>query len=150
MRIFLLPISTKRSLIYCERIAPDRSEQQNLAARWSDKVVNKANETWAVWERAEKGWKKKLTVWGNQVFKRIPYQEWGLKSVPPLTERRKERLLSGRERVEVMFPGAYLQKSKVGGIIAQLAIERQSLHRKRFWWSVVGMPITVPVALIPV
>jgi hypothetical protein len=80
MRIFLLPISTRRTLIYCERIQHQINGSQQPATSYSigsitDKIVNKANATWADWENAEKGWKKKLTVYGNEyVFSRIPFE----------------------------------------------------------------------------
>jgi len=92
MRIFLLPISTRRTLIYCERVQHQLNGGPKAAAATTtantdtnpysiasitDKVVNKANKTWAEWENAEKGWKKKLTVYGNEyVFSRIPFEEW--------------------------------------------------------------------------
>ena len=82
MRIFLLPISTRRTLIYCERIQSQLNGSHQPAPAYSigsitDKIVNKANATWAEWENAEKGWKKKLTVYGNDlVFSRIAFEEW--------------------------------------------------------------------------
>jgi len=93
MRIFLLPISTRRTLIYCERVqqqlnggpkaaaaataTADANANTYSIASITDKIVNKANKTWAEWENAEKGWKKKLTVYGNEyVFSRIPFEEW--------------------------------------------------------------------------
>jgi len=73
MRIFLLPISTRRTLIYCERI-----QQQALKPGepepYTERILNRATTTWATWEKAEKGWQKKVTVYANQLLKRIPYQ----------------------------------------------------------------------------
>lgn len=82
MRIFLLPISTRRTLIYCERVVQQQVNGSQQASKMSvasitDRIVNKANQTWTDWENAEKGWKKKLTVYGNEyVFSRIPFEEW--------------------------------------------------------------------------
>lgn len=145
MRLFLLPISTRRTLLYCER------SHQKLPSEVSyvDKVTNKASETWANWEREEKGWKKSVTSYGNKLLRRIPYAEWGLKTVPKLNDRRKEAYEQGKSRVEVLFPGAYLKEERIGPILQKLATERQALHKKRLIWSIVGMPISAPFALIP-
>lgn len=152
MRLFLLPISARRTLIYCERRSAATGEKPSLL----DKATNKANQTWADWEKAPSdppwykgGWKKTLTVQGNRVLRRIPYQEWGLKTIPALSNTRKQAELDGRDTVEVTFPGLFLKQERVSGILKQLATERQSLHRKRLWWSIVGMPISAPFALVP-
>lgn len=106
--------------------------------------------TWADWERKESGLQKKIVNYGNHVFRRIPYEEWGLKSVPPLSQNLKEAELRGTEKVEVVFPKSLLAKDKVPTILEKLATERESLHRKRLLWCLVGMPITAPIGLIPV
>ncbi|KAF2089678.1 hypothetical protein K490DRAFT_16475, partial [Saccharata proteae CBS 121410] len=148
MRLFLLPVSTRRALIYCERAPLPPSKSTYL-----DRITTKANQTWANWENTPAtkawyagGWKKQLTLQGNKFLRRIPYQEWGLKTIPALSQRRRD----ARETMEVKFPGLFVEKERVAGILERLATERQGLHRKRFWWSVVGMPITIPFALIPI
>jgi len=149
MRLFLLPISTRRSLIYCETIhqkAPaDRS--------YLDKATLKASETWVAWEKDTKAiwdWKKKVTFYGNSALKRIPYEEWGLKTLPALSAARKQSIIDGKEKYEVMFPGRYLSPQKLPGILEKLAKERQTMHRSKLLWSIVIMPFTAPFMLIPV
>ena len=148
MRLFLLPISTRRTLIYCERV------QQQLAPGQKppigERVINKAADTWAKWERAEKGWQKQLTVQGNRLFRRIPYQEWGLKTIPPATKKRREDADSGKLKVECLYPGAFLSGSKVPETLKLLATERQALHKKRMWNCLLWMPVTIPFAAVPV
>lgn len=149
MRLFLLPISTRRSLIYCEKLHEKSPKDRSLL----DKVTIKANETWVGWEKDEKAiwnWKRKVTYYGNQALKRIPYEEWGLKTIPALTTRRKQSIVEGKEKYEVMFPGRYLKQEQLPGILQKLAQERQSMHRSKLIWSVVIMPFTAPFMLIPV
>lgn len=114
-----------------------------------DRITSKANETWAKWETHESGWQKQLTVYGNKVLRRIPFEEWGLKTIPPLTDARKQAELEGKQQVEVVFPGLFVKEQKVPSILETLASERQALHRKRLLWSCIGMPITAPFALVP-
>jgi hypothetical protein len=149
MRLFLLPISTRRSLIYCEKLHEKAPKDRSLL----DKVTIKANETWAAWEKDDKAignWKKKVTFYGNHALKRIPYEEWALKTLPALTAQRKQAILDGKAKHEVMFPGRYLKQEKLPGILEQLAKERQMMHRSKLIWSIVIMPFTAPFMLVPV
>jgi hypothetical protein len=146
MRLFLLPISTRRTLIYCERAKPLPGKKPSI----QDRVVNKASETWVSFEKAPSGWKKTLTTYGNKAFKRIPYEEWGLKTIPALSQKRKDAELSQQDRVEVLYPGLFLKHEKVLETCRQLAVERQPLHRKRMIYSAIGAPLTLPFALLPI
>merc|ERR1711981_745967 len=124
MRLFLLPISTRRTLIYCERTKPPQGVKPSIQDR--------------------------LTTNGNKVFRRIPYEEWGLKTIPHLNSKRKEAELSHKDEVEVLFPSLFLKESKVLETCRQLATERQALHRQRMIYSAIGAPLTLPFALLPI
>jgi hypothetical protein len=146
MRLILLPVSTRRTLIYCQRLNVTTTEQQSFL----DRRTAWAAKTWASWEKKESGWQKKVVEYGNQALKRIPYEEWGLKSIPPISARRKEEKLSGKEKVEVSFPSTLIAEAEVSSVLTKLATERQSLHKRRMIYSFIGMPISAPVAIIPV
>jgi len=148
MRLFLLPISTRRTLLYCQKLeAPSKQKQT-----WSDWIQSKASRTWADWEKKDAGWQKKVVSYGNYALRRIPYEEWGLKSVPPLSaKRRKEVEMNGlKEKVEVVYPKSLVAIDKVPKILWALATEREALHRKKLIWCVVGMPLTIPIGILPV
>ena len=146
MRLFLLPISTRRTLIYAQRLNVTTTSQQS----WLDKGTTRAAKIWAGWEKKESGWQRKIVDYGNQALKRIPYEEWGLKSVPPLSARRKEEELSGKEHVEVQFPSSLIPEEKVLDVLRALGTERQSLHKQRMIYCFIGMPLSAPFALVPV
>jgi hypothetical protein len=146
MRLFLLPISTRRTLLYCQRLHLASTEKQG----WLDKGRLKAVDLWASWEKKESGWQKKLVDYGNQALKRIPYEEWGLKTIPPISERRRAEELSAKGPVEVLFPPTLIPEEKVLDLLKTLGTERHGLHKKRMIWSIVGMPIVAPFALVPV
>ena len=157
MRLFLLPISTRRTLIYCE---PRALTSSTTKPSILDRVVVKANTTWAEWEKntdSYLNWKQRTTQYGNMVFRRIPFEEWGLKSIPP-SQRKTGQLKDDNRtphntsnKVQVHFPGLYhgICKESIHETLRRLSIERQGLHRKRMWWSFVGMPITAPIGLLP-
>ncbi|KAE8444506.1 hypothetical protein EG329_000490 [Mollisiaceae sp. DMI_Dod_QoI] len=146
MRLLLLPISTRRTLIYCQRLNIATTEKQSLL----DKGTTRAANLWANWEKKESGWQKKVVEYGNAALRRIPYEEWGLKSIPPLSARRKAKELSGKEAVEVSFPSTLIPENTVTEVLKKLGTERQTLHKSRMIYCFIGMPITAPVALIPV
>ncbi|KAI6716570.1 hypothetical protein JHW43_000829 [Diplocarpon mali] len=146
MRLFLLPISTRRTLIYCQRLNVTTIEQQG----WLDKGTHKAAALWARWEQKDSGWQKKVVNYGNEALKRIPYEEWGLKSIPPLSARRKAEGRSGKDAVEVSFPATLIPPETVTEVLRKLGTERQTLHKTRMVYSFMGMPISAPFALIPV
>ncbi len=146
MRLYLLPISTRRTLLFAQRLNVSTTDRQTLA----DRVQDRAAKTWAGWEKRESGWQKKVVNYGNYAFRRIPYEEWGLKSVPPLSKRRKEEEMKGNERVDVVYPKSLMPMDKVPGILQQLATEREALHKRKMMWCFIAMPFTAPVALIPV
>jgi hypothetical protein len=146
MRLFLLPISTRRALIYCQR--PNVSGVETKS--WLEKGKVRVATLWASWEKKESGWQRKVVDYGNRALKRIPYEEWGLKSIPSMSTRRKEEELSGKEKVQVSFPSTLIPQAKVLGILKALSTERQGLHKKRMIWSIVGMPLVAPFALVPV
>jgi len=146
MRLFLLPISTRRTLIYCQRLNVTTTEKQS----WLDKGTTKAANLWAGWEKKESGWQKKVVDYGNQALKRIPYEEWGLKSIPPLSKRKETEELSGKEKVEVSFPSTLIPQDSVLELLRTLGTERQGLHKSRMIYSFIGMPISAPFALVPI
>ena len=145
MRLFLLPISSRRTLIYCQRLNVIAPEQLTLL----DKGTSRAAKLWASWEKKESGWQKKVVDYGNQALKRIPYEEWGLKSIPPLSARRRADILASKEQVQILYPSTLIPDPMVNAVLRTLSTERQSLHKTRMLWCFVGMPLTIPFALIP-
>ncbi|TVY21681.1 Uncharacterized protein LARI1_G001143 [Lachnellula arida] len=153
MRLFLLPISTRRTLIYCQRLnVTTTNEQTNLALRWIDKGSVKAASLWAGWEKKESGWQKWLVNRGNAALRRIAYEEWGLKSIPALSTRRKAEELKekGKKTVEVSFPQSLIPEETVTELLKKLGTERQGLHKRSLYWCFVGMPVAAPFGLIPI
>ncbi|KAI4106726.1 MAG: hypothetical protein LQ339_002917 [Xanthoria mediterranea] len=151
MRLFLLPISTRRSLIYCQRL----NNQLSSETTYVDRLTARASNTWLRWEKAEKGWRtgwqRKVTHYGNKLFETIPHEEWGLKSIPPLSKRRKDEELKGKKEVEVIFPASVIAEDKVKLALREFAgDERQALHTKWMWATIISMPLSAPAALIPV
>ncbi|UKZ73861.1 hypothetical protein TrVFT333_001514 [Trichoderma virens FT-333] len=110
MRLYLLPVSTRRTLLYANRLNA-ASHDGSLVDRGAAFAARK----WAQWEKMERGWQRKVVDYGNQAFRRIPFEEWGLKSVPPLSARRRDDELRGRDPVQLVFPPAAIPGHKAEG-----------------------------------
>lgn len=146
MRLFLLPISTRQSLIYCQRL----NQQLSAETTYIDKITTKSSRVWLDWEKKDKGWKKKVTSYGNTLFQRLPFEEWGLKSVPPLSARRKKEEIEGKKEVQVVYPGQSIDPGKVQDVLQMYGSDaKQGFHTKWMWGSIIGMPLSAPFALIP-
>jgi hypothetical protein len=148
MRLYLLPISTRRTLLYCQRLEPLAGSSGKQS--YSERIQEKAAKTWASWEQKDKGWQKTVVTYGNRALRRIPYEEWGLKSVPPLSEGRKTQEAEGTDKVEVIYPKSLIPTDRIPAVIETLATEREAYHKRTLIWCLVGMPISAPVALLPV
>jgi hypothetical protein len=150
MRLFLLPISTRRTLIYCERALPTLAPGATKPPL-TDRIITKSSTLWTNWEKADKGWQKKVTEYGNALFRRIPFEEWGLKTLPPATKAKLEEVDNGKlGQFECLYPGKFLDAARVGGVLERLGRERQGLHRRKLISSCVWMPVTIPFAAVPV
>ena len=115
-----------------------------------EKITARGSEVWLYWEKKPRGVKKRITIYGNKLFQRLPFEEWGLKSVPPLWAKRKEEELQGKIKSHVEYPQSLLKQEAVQKALKQYGSnERQQYHRKWFWGSVIGMPLSTPAAIIP-
>ncbi|KAL5614908.1 hypothetical protein BROUX41_004986 [Berkeleyomyces rouxiae] len=150
MRLFVLPVSTKRSLLYAQRFNAVGASNASL----SDRLAHRASTMWASWEAKDSGWQKHLAAYGNKLLRHIPMEEWSLKSVPPLSSQlmklESEAARRSVEPVEVVYPGAAISKEQVPVVLRKLATEREAMHRRRLIWCCIGMPIAVPFAVVPV
>ena len=151
MRLFLLPISTRRSLIYCQKRVPTSAAQITWLNNPVEKATTKGSATWLEWEKYKAGWRKKVTVYGNKLFQRVPFEEWALKSIPPLTAKRRDEELKEKIKSRVEYPRSLVEPEAVQKALQDYGSDdRQSYHKKWFWGSVIGMPLSAPFMLIPV
>jgi len=90
-----------------------------------------------------------VTYYGNNFLRRIPFEEWSLKSIPS-----RQKLAPGEvdKKVEVSYPGLFqgLIKESVLDVLKRLSTDRQGLHKQRLIGSIVAMPLTIPVGLLPI
>ncbi|PHH75404.1 hypothetical protein CDD82_4458 [Ophiocordyceps australis] len=151
MRVLLIPISTRRTFLYAQRLgAPGQKGSATTLGPKSaiDRATAWATRKWADWEHKPSGWQRKVVDYGNHAFRRIPYQEWGLKSITAAAAARNRR--GEGDKVQLAFPGSIIPVEEAEAVALKLATERLALHRSKMIWCFVAMPITIPFALVPV
>lgn len=148
MRFFFLPLSNQRAFLYCQKTASSPSTEAGLITRLVDRVTHRASTTWIKWAKGDKRWQLTIVQWGEKLLQRIPYQEWGLKSIPAPPQLGYD--YSKIPRIILSYPGSIISKPSLMKFLQNEAIARQSIHQRRLWLSCVGMPFTIPIALIPV
>ncbi|KAI5307037.1 hypothetical protein KEM56_005430 [Ascosphaera pollenicola] len=116
MRLFLIPVARGRTLLYCKKVD---NVQAAATSNWHDKLQYKTAQKWAEWAQADKGWKKHTVQWGDKVMQRVPFEEWGLKSVSPLKKSAREEVLKGKA-IELLYPKNIIQESRV---LSELTLE---------------------------
>ncbi|KAK9347776.1 mitochondrial K+-H+ exchange-related-domain-containing protein [Lipomyces starkeyi] len=163
MRIIILPLSTSSRLIITQRTA-----SHPLPPRLDDRLAQRAHIIWSKWENSTTWWKIKVTKWGNAAMDRISYDEWSLKGVPrpPVglfasrpkkwwefwkrsDDLRDREVLMGTKRVPLLYPPHLIKEHDAVESVRQLAEKGLPYHFKYMLLSLVGAPLTLPVALIP-
>lgn len=99
---------------------------------------------------------------GEKLMDRIEYQEWALKGIDPAMGphliRREPKVPESEtstpgdipklDHVPLLYPSSLLEPQRLLKSLKNLTDHRTPHHYRRFWYCVVGMPITIPFALV--
>lgn len=170
MRFIVVPLSTKQCMVYCQRTLPLSSKNPRI----DDRVATKVSVTWEKWKASDTKWKVALVRWVDTMLERISYQEWTLKTIPAqsaVLRRLKESASSSSssssaptkfvknlaniaephtiEKIPIIHP-SIISKGLISNQLTGLAHRGLTHHWKYFWYSAIGAPLTLPMALVPV
>ncbi|GAK62275.1 uncharacterized protein PAN0_001d0474 [Moesziomyces antarcticus] len=145
------------------------AKQQNDASKppLSTRLLNKASAFWIDLGRTDQtstfDWKRRTYVLGERLMDRIEYQEWALKGIDPamgpLRHESKAKQadvaaadtgIPKLDHIPLLYPPSLLEPQRLLKSLKNLTDHRTPHHYRRFWYCVVGMPITIPFALVPV
>ncbi|SNX81711.1 uncharacterized protein MEPE_00416 [Melanopsichium pennsylvanicum] len=146
-------------------IHKDDAKQAQLP--FTTRMLNKASAFWMDLGRTDQkstlDWKRRTYVLGERLMDRIEYQEWALKGIDPalgphLIRREAKDAVAVKsdggipklDHVPLLYPPTLLDPKKLMKSLKNLTDHRTPHHYRRFWYCVVGMPITIPFALVPV
>lgn len=111
MKLVFAPITARRAMVYCQRTAvtPLASETPRI----DDKMVAKFGAMWKDWESSDVSWKKQIVFWTNKMLEQVPYEEWGLKTIPrQQAVLRRLRQLETQEEKELLEQNASLPETE--------------------------------------
>lgn len=160
MRLYLLPISTRQALLYCQQLGQRAPAPQHQV--WADWATDKVTKTWVDWEAKKSGWKRMVTSYGNAALKRLPHEEYSLKGIPALEratsgsdsnppQYQMQRVTTdGQRHVEIAYPSKFVRPEQARHVLQRLSNKhKQAYHYKWLMASLLGMPLSAPVALVP-
>lgn len=143
------------------------AKQQNDASKppLSTRLLNKASAFWIDLGRTDQtstfDWKRRTYVLGERLMDRIEYQEWALKGIDPamgpLRHESKAKQadvaaadtgIPKLDHIPLLYPPSLLEPQRLLKSLKNLTDHRTPHHYRRFWYCVVGMPITIPFALV--
>lgn len=146
----------------------------------STRLLNKASDFWLSLGKdgTEPGkklavfdWKRRTYAAGEKLMDRIEYQEWALKGVDPGLgpslrpgTRRDTASSSSKEEgndtaasspsrpttLPLLYPSTLVQPQSLLHSLTHLTTHRTPHHRTRLLYCVLGMPLTIPFALVPI
>jgi len=83
MRILLLPLTRRHTLLYAQRLTENDSHKPHPWLTWA---LHKAQQTWAEWGKSDTKWKSKTVATGNKLLDQVDWEEYALKTVhDPMT-----------------------------------------------------------------
>lgn len=171
--IVSIPITTHRSYIFCNHKLTflDSSQKVPLYVRAEAKITGLARKGWDKLKASNVTINKKVVVLANKLLNTIPYDESCLQSFPAkkvmVREINEEHL---KEMPKTLVTGDMSEKNvsvdqlkpipfyhprfqEALAILSQMHKCRDlysSYHRKWAIWCAIGVPISLPLALIPV
>lgn len=94
MRILLLPLTRRQTLLFSQRLTQNAS---NKPSPWLSWIMTKTQKTWSDWGKSDTKWKSKTFTTGNKLLDKIDWEEYSLKTIhdPKSTSATKVLLLKG-------------------------------------------------------
>ena len=148
-----------------EAVANQKDGAKASQLPFMTRMLNKASAFWIDLGRTDQkstfDWKRRTYVVGERLMDRIEYQEWALKGIDPamgphllsgqakeLTAEQSDSGIPKLNHVPLLYPSSLLEPERLLKSLKNLTDHRTPHHYRRFWYCVVGMPITIPFALL--
>jgi len=102
MRILLLPLTRRQTLLFAQRLTENERNKPNPWLTW---VMQRTQKTWSDWGKSDTKWKAKTVATGNRLLDKIDWEEYSLKTVhdPKTTTTEKVRVPVVCEELSVRF-----------------------------------------------
>lgn len=137
MKLVFTPLTARRAMVYCVQtsVTPPASQTPRL----DDKLVKKFGTVWKQFESSETGWKKQIVFWTNKMLEQIPYEEWGLKSIP-----RQSAVLRRLKQIEAKDEKELFEKNEKLPVAEQLPVVQLEDIAKKHHEELLKVPLVFP------
>lgn len=137
MKLVFTPLTARRAMVYCVQtpVTPPASQTPRL----DDKLVKKFGTVWKDFETSETGWKKQIVFWTNKMLEQIPYEEWGLKSIP-----RQSAVLRRLKEIEAQDEKELVERNDKLPVAEQLPVVKLEDIAKRHHEELLKVPLVFP------
>lgn len=78
MRILLLPLTRRQTLLFSQRLTENASYKPSPWLVW---IMRKTQKTWSDWGKSETKWKSKTVATGNKLLDKVDWEEYSLKTI---------------------------------------------------------------------
>ncbi|QLQ79899.1 hypothetical protein HG537_0C05470 [Torulaspora globosa] len=173
VKMIVIPVTTERVFIY-HKHTKDFLNEHSWLIRLETWLTGKAGNVWSKLNASPKSYNKKIVSGVNRLLMNIPWTENSLKTIPgdnyllkrvskkdgPCGEEAETKLtlkeyLSSKvplrtKPVNVYYPGKIITESAVIAELRTLCEQGLQYHRKQALLCLLGIPLTIPIILIPI
>ena len=143
-KILLVPLSAEKQYLYYDH-GPNAIDKVQYLVRLDQWVNSKSHVLWGKMEKSKMSMNVKIVAYVKRLLNTIGWEEESFKSIPV------ERHLKETECVNIYTPERrFLEPGVLKTHIQGLCDTHKTRYRKHMLYCMVGIPMTLPIALIPV
>lgn len=165
MKLIFLPLTVRRSLIFCEK---QTTPLVRSKPKLDERIASKAGKIWSNFEASDKKWKLKIVKWTGKLLDTVPFEENGLRTVPPrntymrklktsdshISERQaiQEDVTHHLEPFELLYPhsaAGFTSFESASNKLKTVIARAKQTHIRQALLCFVGLPLTLPFAINP-
>ncbi|KAM3159537.1 hypothetical protein ACU8KH_05622 [Lachancea thermotolerans] len=167
VKLIAIPITNKRIFLY-HKHSSEILNMNSRIVRYETKITEKARKIWSKLEKSPREINQKLVRMVNSQLDKTPWTEDSLNTVPSegyilktVMENQESRNLTYQEwfknvdkldvrPVCMYYPQSVMSERAVREQLKSLWDHGLNYHKKQMWLSILGLPLTLPVVLVPV
>ncbi|SCU99156.1 LAFA_0G22320g1_1 [Lachancea sp. 'fantastica'] len=167
VKLIAIPITTHKVFVYHKHTS-DILNVTSKVVKYETKLTNRVSQAWVKLEKSPRKLNRKIVEKINVLLDKTAWTEDSLNSVPSenylmkrVWENEKERLLTFEEwfknadklklrPIHLYYPGSVCSETQTRQQLQTLWKQGLEYHKKFTWLSILGIPLTLPLVLVPV
>ncbi|SCU91970.1 LADA_0F13344g1_1 [Lachancea dasiensis] len=167
VKLIAIPITTHKLFVYHKHM-PRVLNVGSRLVKYEARALQKAAKIWAKLEKSQGKLNQKVVGFVNLMLDKTPWTEDSLNTIPSenyimkrVKENEDERLLTLEEwlkdastlnvrPIHLYYPESVCSPDTVRQQLQSLWMQGLQYHKKQTWLSLLGIPLTLPLVLVPV